>query len=317
MNTSDRPVKSHVLDPVQTVRRDRLQQLISVYFFGTAAHLARRVKRKPSQISGMLNAERPFGEHVARAIEKELALPRFYLDHEGPVEPVAGSKLPPLLSSPQAAPAPTAAAMQQTARQFVYTGVERRGMANQHRVPPSVRKLPHPHEHVAAEVSPEDEATGTLKGVPSAIVRGLTTGDIVAIPYLEEDELGLPPAGPVPQGMVQMLTKSWLDRFVPNRTAVENLKLAVATNDSMGETFGEGSFLLVDVGETSIEGEGIFYMNYKGTRLINRVQRDLSDGGVAILSDNPRYREQKIQPEGVRDLRVVGKVRGTWPYKPL
>ena len=65
------------------------------------SELARRVKRSQSQVSDWFNLRRKIGEKLARAIEEELKLPRFYLDERQNADgmdsqPPQSGGLPPL-----------------------------------------------------------------------------------------------------------------------------------------------------------------------------------------------------------------------------
>lgn len=64
------------------IRRERLREVIDRDFDGKAGRLADAIKRPRPNISQVLSGSRPFGEALARDIERILELPRGYLDWE-------------------------------------------------------------------------------------------------------------------------------------------------------------------------------------------------------------------------------------------
>lgn len=57
-----------------------MRQYIDECCEGNAAELARRLKKSESQINDTLAGRKSFGEKVARAMEKALDLPPYWLD---------------------------------------------------------------------------------------------------------------------------------------------------------------------------------------------------------------------------------------------
>lgn len=64
------------------IRRENLRLVIDRDFDGKAGRLADAVKRPRPNISQVLSGARPFGEAIARDIERILMLPRGYLDKD-------------------------------------------------------------------------------------------------------------------------------------------------------------------------------------------------------------------------------------------
>lgn len=60
------------------VRIDNLTRVMQT--MGSWAELARRINKRPSQISDMVRGKKSFGDRVARDIELKLGLPRLALD---------------------------------------------------------------------------------------------------------------------------------------------------------------------------------------------------------------------------------------------
>lgn len=88
------------------------------------------------------------------------------------------------------------------------------------------------------------------------------------------------------------------------RSTPENLSLIIAEGDSMLPTIRPGDTLVVDHSKTVISGDGVYVLSLAHSCLVKRVQV-LIDGSVVVLSDNPAYSPQTINP-AQRDGIVVG-----------
>lgn len=67
---------------VQDIRRKRLRELVDERSAGNITAFADKVKKSSSQINDMLAARKPFGEKVARDLERRCRKPEGWLDHE-------------------------------------------------------------------------------------------------------------------------------------------------------------------------------------------------------------------------------------------
>lgn len=76
---NDLLVSAQSADMETLVRLEVLKQFRDAQAWDDA-ELARRVKRSPQQVSAWMNGRRPIGEKLARYIEEQLGLARFYLD---------------------------------------------------------------------------------------------------------------------------------------------------------------------------------------------------------------------------------------------
>lgn len=61
-----------------------LRKLIKARYDDVPAKFARAAKKSPTQVNDMLAGTKPFGEKVARSIEAELRLPRYYFENVFP-----------------------------------------------------------------------------------------------------------------------------------------------------------------------------------------------------------------------------------------
>lgn len=85
--------------------------------------------------------------------------------------------------------------------------------------------------------------------------------------------------------------------------------------DSMEPTLTSGDVVGVDTTKATLSSGAIYALRTGDELLVKRVERRLN-GDVAVISDNPRYREQIIDAETARRLwedgdapiRIIGKV---------
>lgn len=77
--------------------------------------------------------------------------------------------------------------------------------------------------------------------------------------------------------------------------------------DTMTPTMYEGDLLLVDTGVQTIKEDGI-YLFYSDYYFARRIQRSL-DGSIAIITDNPQYRNHSLTPEEAKKVVSAGRVR--------
>lgn len=98
--------------------------------------------------------------------------------------------------------------------------------------------------------------------------------------------------------------RSWLARKGLNP---QNLAVVSARGDSMEPTVRDGDILLVDRNVTRISADGIYLIERDNELYCKRLQRKF-DGGVTIMSDNPRYEAQHLTGETADALHVTGHV---------
>ena len=79
-------------------------------------------------------------------------------------------------------------------------------------------------------------------------------------------------------------------------------------------TICAGEFLVVDTTHVEKLNDGIFVLRLDGDLFVKRLQK-LFSGGVKIISDNPAYENQTIEPSDLQFLDIVEKV--VWVGKNL
>lgn len=77
--------------------------------------------------------------------------------------------------------------------------------------------------------------------------------------------------------------------------------------DSMEPTLYNGDAVLVDERDVRIERDGLYALALGSELRVKRVQRR-RDGGVTLISDNPRYLPEELSPGELHELRSLGRV---------
>ncbi len=98
--------------------------------------------------------------------------------------------------------------------------------------------------------------------------------------------------------------KAWLRE---KGLEVGHLAIITAKGDSMETTIWDGDTLLVDTRVDKIIDDSIYIVQADSHLIVKRLQQAF-DGSVSIISDNPRYKEQTLNPEQAKTLKIAGRV---------
>lgn len=107
------------------------------------------------------------------------------------------------------------------------------------------------------------------------------------------------------------ISHDWLRQNL-NISHTSNLAVISADGDSMAPTFSSGDLLLIDRQVDRIKTDAVYALVIDGQLYVKRLSRDIADGSVAIISDNPAYGTQRITRERAEQLQVVGRVVFAW-----
>ena len=94
---------------------------------------------------------------------------------------------------------------------------------------------------------------------------------------------------------------------------LSRIKVLTARGDSMNPTIEDGDVLFVDEGITYFSGEGIYIIWYTDGLKAKRVQSTVA-GGLKLISDNSCYETETISGEELDNIRICGKVAGSWSF---
>lgn len=146
---------------------------------------------------------------------------------------------------------------------------------------------------------PSDLATGRnlatdLAGfvpIPRFEIRASAGGGQLALP---ED--------PTPE--IMMLRENWLRSI---GVAPRNAEFLEATGDSMQDTIFDGDLLLIDRGYGEVVNGKIYVLVVSNLIVVKRLQV-LTFGGLLLISDNPKYKEEIVKQSEMDDLQIQGRV---------
>jgi hypothetical protein len=80
-----------------------------------------------------------------------------------------------------------------------------------------------------------------------------------------------------------------------------------ARGDSMQPTIDDGDLLLVDCSQALDADNAIYVLNVNDRILVKRLHFRI-DGTIEVLSDNPKYKSETVNPRNNDVFRVVGRV---------
>lgn len=87
----------------------------------------------------------------------------------------------------------------------------------------------------------------------------------------------------------------------------KNLKVFVATGDSMTPVIESGDMLLIDTGRTDFSNGGIFLLTINNDWFIKRLRKRLT-GELDIISDNKKYPVETFKPDTDIEVFIKGRV---------
>lgn len=90
------------------------------------------------------------------------------------------------------------------------------------------------------------------------------------------------------------------------RANADGLGWVEADGDSMSPTITDGSRVLLDLHDVRLR-EGVFGFRLENDLRVKRLLRYAE--GVEILSDNPRYRSERIEGEALHQFQIIGRAK--------
>lgn len=107
------------------------------------------------------------------------------------------------------------------------------------------------------------------------------------------------------------LSNDWLRQHL-SISNPSNLAVISADGDSMAPTFSSGDLLLIDRMVDRIKTDAVYALAIEDQLYVKRLRRNIDDGSVDIISDNPSYGTQRITRDRAEQLRVAGRVVFAW-----
>lgn len=143
----------------------------------------------------------------------------------------------------------------------------------------------------------------------------LRKGEIVISQYDVRATMG---SGQVPTDYVEtirniVLNESYLRSQGVAYTALSNLAVITAFDQSMEGTFSDGDPIIIDRGVKEFIGDGIYVFTWDNLLYIKRLQKD-SSATLDMISDNPSHKDRIIT---TAEINIHARVLLAWNARKL
>lgn len=108
------------------------------------------------------------------------------------------------------------------------------------------------------------------------------------------------------------VNSDWYSKNIPANSGKDNLCIVTGFGDSMLGLYNPGDPLLVDVGITDCNHDGVYFFRVGEKGYIKRLQR-IPEVGIRVISKNPDYETWTITEK--MDFQVLAKVLMVWERK--
>lgn len=105
------------------------------------------------------------------------------------------------------------------------------------------------------------------------------------------------------------VTPEWIDKNLPSNSGRTNLSIVTGFGDSMKGMYNSGDPIIIDVGITSCDYDGVYFFRIGDEGFIKTLQRIPGDG-IRVISENKKYENWTIT--GDMDFEVFGRVLKVW-----
>jgi len=95
-----------------------------------------------------------------------------------------------------------------------------------------------------------------------------------------------------------------------------HIRILCAPSDRMRNEFDKGDLLIIDTRTTTFDRDGVFAFTLHGSIWVQGIQR-MIDGGVKVLSANPAYEPETLNPQAVSRIQIIGAVVKVLSVKTL
>lgn len=105
------------------------------------------------------------------------------------------------------------------------------------------------------------------------------------------------------------VTLEWLAKNIKSHTGHKNLNIVTGFGDSMRPMFNPGDPIVIDLGVTTVDFDGIYFFRVGNEGFLKRLQR-IPGEGLRVISENKAYESWTIKPD--MDFEVFGRVLKVW-----
>jgi len=109
------------------------------------------------------------------------------------------------------------------------------------------------------------------------------------------------------------VAKWWAEQHLPRD--LSRVRVLSVRGDSMAPDMQHGDVLFVDTATASFDSPGLYVLNFQGRALVKRLVPELRTGRVAIISSNPAYPPEYVEPGELDSLHIGGRVAAWWTLR--
>lgn len=108
------------------------------------------------------------------------------------------------------------------------------------------------------------------------------------------------------------MTKEWIDCYLTEASNKDNVKILIAKDKTMVNTFDDGDVLFIDTGVTDVQMDGAVYaIVIAGMFMIRRLKLLKNGSLLEVSCDNPSIRSTDVY-ENKDDVKILGRILWAW-----
>lgn len=112
-----------------------------------------------------------------------------------------------------------------------------------------------------------------------------------------------------------LVSRQWIEKNLAFYNP-KNVKIITAIGDSMKPEINDGDAVFIDISDTLILRDGIYFLRVDGQLFLKRIQR-LVGNKVALISSNKAYKEQIVELDSDIEFRIIGRAIKAMDFKDL
>lgn len=109
------------------------------------------------------------------------------------------------------------------------------------------------------------------------------------------------------------VAKWWAQQHLPRD--LNRVRVLGVRGDSMAPDMQHGDVLFVDTATRSFDAAGLYILNWQGRALVKRLVPEMRSGRLALVSTNPAYPPEYVEPGEIDQLHIGGRVSAWWTLR--
>lgn len=109
------------------------------------------------------------------------------------------------------------------------------------------------------------------------------------------------------------VAERWAKQHLPRD--LSRIRVLGVRGDSMAPDIQHDDVLFVDTGTRHFDAPGLYVLNWQGRALVKRLVPEMRSGRLAIVSTNPAYPPEYVEPGEIDQLHIGGRVSAWWTLR--